>query len=297
MNRIRTGMFGIGALGIGAALTLLPTAAGATPVTPTLFSQALTSFLLTSNDSTVSTACFQFSSTNSASTCNSTATTPTTGATLHYNTTATADFGVLKAGGTSSITGASGVSNTTDYSSAAGSAYFEDSWLITGGSGTGTLKLIFNVDGSYNFCTAGTGATIGFSLTNLDGGPSSYNPPSLTGCSGSFAGPVTLTTTFTYGTALDFLVSLTAGSTIRDLGENISSFMNFSNTAQMSAIIVTDAGGNAQPFSLSTASGAGLFAQLAPPPAPPTGVPEPLTLSLFGAGLFGAVALRRKRKI
>jgi len=30
--------------------------------------------------------------------------------------------------------------------------------------------------------------------------------------------------------------------------------------------------------------------------APPTGVPEPFTLSIFGAGLASAVALRRRKK-
>jgi hypothetical protein len=44
-------------------------------------------------------------------------------------------------------------------------------------------------------------------------------------------------------------------------------------------------------------SGADDIAPLAGLGAPPTGVPEPLTLSLFGAGLAGAVAMRRKKKI
>jgi hypothetical protein len=43
-------------------------------------------------------------------------------------------------------------------------------------------------------------------------------------------------------------------------------------------------------------SGADDIAPLAGLGAPPTGVPEPLTLSLFGAGLAGAIAIRRRNK-
>ena len=58
-----------------------------------------------------------------------------------------------------------------------------------------------------------------------------------------------------------------------------------------------DSLGNDVAFNLTTASGAALFAQLAPPPAPPpTGVPEPMSLALFGAGLAGAAAMRRRAK-
>ena len=38
------------------------------------------------------------------------------------------------------------------------------------------------------------------------------------------------------------------------------------------------------------------FTTLPPPQPPVTGVPEPLTLSLFGAGLIGAIAMRRRLK-
>jgi hypothetical protein len=39
----------------------------------------------------------------------------------------------------------------------------------------------------------------------------------------------------------------------------------------------------------------GTFAS--PPEARPTGIPEPLTIALFGAGLAGVVTLRRRRKV
>ncbi len=145
---------------------------------------------------------------------NGSVTTPTSGATLTYLTTATADYGVLKAAGQSTITGASGTENRTDYATSAGQASFEDIWTITGGSGTGTLALQFALDGSYNFCDVGSGLTLGFSLVNLTSSTFSNGTPSTASCSATIGSTVTLTTGFTFGTPTDFLVSLTAGSTL-----------------------------------------------------------------------------------
>lgn len=285
----------LAALASAAPFVALPPAANATPVTPVVSSEGVVAFDNASTNVQVSSPCFQYSSVGATVGCSGSTTTPTTGSTLNYLTTATASYGVLKAAGQSSITGASGTANLTDYSTSYGQAYFEDSWLITGGSGTGTLQLLFGLDGSYNFCGIHSGLVLGFSLANLDGGPSSSGTPSLSGCSGSIATTKILTTTFTFGSALDFLVSLTAGSNLYDLGNNISSNIDFSDTATMTAIVVKDAAGNVIPFGLTTASGASLFSGLAPSPSP-TGVPEPMTLALFGAGLAGLTAVRRRAR-
>ena len=226
----------LAALASTAMAALLPSAGQASPVTPSVSSEGVIAFEnATTNNQVGSNPCFQFSGAGATVGCSGTTTTPTTGSTLNYLTTATAGYGVLKAAGQSSITGANGTANLTDYSTSYGQAYFEDSWLITGGTGTGTLDLLFNLDGTYNFCGIHSGVTLGFGLANLDGGPGSSATPGLTGCSGTISNVATLSTTFTFGTPLDFLVSLTAGSNLYDLGHNISSNIDFSDTALMSS--------------------------------------------------------------
>lgn len=274
-----------------AALAALSCIAGAAPITPYVGSQGNVAFYNynTSNQDGGS-ACFEYSGSGATVGCSGSTTTPTSGATLNYLTTATADYGVLKAGGTSYITNASGTPNETDYSSSSGQAYFADSWTITGGSGMGTLQLQFALDGSYDFSQIGTGVMLGFSLINLDNYSSSNGTPSLLGTSGTFSNDVVLTTQFTFGQPMDFLVSLTAGSNLYDLGNNVSSNLDFSDTAQMNAIVVKDADGNVIPFYLTTGSGAPLFNELAPG-TPSSSVPEPPSLALFAAGMLAFFAL------
>jgi hypothetical protein len=283
----------------GLAVTVVPLLAAlqtapawATPIAPSVDSAGIVQFLV--NDSTptvVSTPCSTVSTVGATVGCSGSATSPTTTSTLDYLTTAGAGYGVLKAGGQSSINAS--VSNTTDYSTAYGSSYFDDSWIITGGTGTGTLDLQFGLDGTYNFCSGGL--YFGFSLFNFDSSTSSSSQLNPVGCSGTVSRTVTLATAFTFGTPVDFRVSLQAGSDLFNLGTAGSSDIDFSDTAQMNAIVVMNSSGAVVPYDLTTASGAPLFSELAPSGVPTSSVPEPLSLSLFGAGLIGTVALRRRK--
>lgn len=291
-----------GLLACAATFGALPFDANATVITPYVGAEGLVAFYnSTTNSEDGGLACFNPTSTSGTAVgCSGTVTTPTTGSTLNYLTTATAAYGVLKAGGTSSISGASGTTNLTDYSSAYGQSYFADSWTITGSTGTGTLQLAFALDGSYDFSQPHAGVVAGFSLVNLDASSYSDGTPTFpSGGPGTISKSVILSTSFTFGTPLDFLVSLTAGSNLYDLGNDIGSSLDLSDTAQMTAIVVKDAAGNVIPFDLATGSGASLFSDLAPG-IPTAAVPEPSALALFGAGLIALLWLsgfsRRRRR-
>jgi len=187
-------------------------------------------------------------------------TTATSGATVDYWATATAGYGVLKAGGVLTSSNPGGSSDTTEYVSSVGTAQFTDAWTITGGTGTGTLELHFALDGSYDFHQVGTGVQYGFSLFNIDDRTFSVGHPTVAGGAGTINQDIVLSTNFTFGSALDFRVSLTGGALLWDLGlDGLSPSFDLSNTAVMDAIVVKDASGSVIPFGLATESGATLF--------------------------------------
>jgi hypothetical protein len=219
---------------------------------------------------------------------------------LQYNTFSSADYGVLKVFGAQSVgefTGDSGLVATPSYVSAVGTALFRDQWTILGQptGTTGTLQLSFDMTGDYQYTDINSGVQVGFGMFVFGTGPAQSNPTQVpvSGGFGSLAYTHAFTTQFTYGVPLDFQVFLTGGSVLYALDSDTnfrSSLFDLANTAVMNAIIVKDAGGNDVPFALNTASGAALFADLAP-----AVVPVPGAGWLLGSAMAGLMAWRRRR--
>jgi len=144
--------------------------------------------------------------------------------------------------------------------------------------------LNFDITGSYD-SNVDAGLIFGFGLNNYTKSiyVSDNQLPDYTGI---------LTTEFTFGEEFDFSVYLTGGSLLYNLNmggyDGQTSYLGMS--AIMSAIVVKDSFGNVIPFSLSTASGAALFNELA------TTVPIPAAIWLFGSGLLGLLGISRRKK-
>jgi hypothetical protein len=101
-----------------------------------------------------------------------------------------------------------------------------------------------------------------------------------------------LSTELIFGEEFDFSVNLSGGSGLSNLTmggyDGQTSYLGMS--AKMSSIVVKDSFGNVIPFSLSTASGAALFNELA------TAVPIPAAIWLFGSGLLGLIGIARSKQ-
>jgi hypothetical protein len=213
------------------------------------------------------------------------------GSDLSYSATALADYGVLKASGSLSIArpdGAPGSGGPSEID-AQGFASFEDIWTIGGAPDgtTGHLTLQFAVSGTYGSSGVDTGYGYGLNLrtfTPFHDSTDSELPP-YTG---------TLTADFTFGSPLDFQVSLSAGSSLENLESGGTdgqfSFLDESHTAILSVVGVTDQNGDVVPFTLQTASNSPNFAQFGSVSA----APEPGTFRLLAGtgGLF--IVLKRR---
>lgn len=219
---------------------------------------------------------------------------------VQYNAVASSDYGVLKVYGQSSTSGLTdngGLAGTPSYVTTLATAIFRDQWTITGepNGTTGTLQVSFDVHGLYDFSDVGSGLQLGFNMFVFGQGLATRDPQfiPLAGSVGELDYTQTFTTEFTYGTPLDFQISLTGGSVMRELDDGLSYFreslLDMSNTAVMNAIVVKDSLGNEVPFSLVTTSSAPLFNELAP-----AVVPVPAALPLFLSGVAGLLALRRR---
>ena len=158
---------------------------------------------------------------------------------------------------------------------------------------TGTLELRFDVTGSWSesapsgINSGNAGATASLGMRNLSTGAisnSSQLPPYQ----------ASLSTQFTFGSPLDFEISLIGGSVpfidgLDFVSGTLSSSVDISNTALISAIVVKDNVGNIMPFQLFTESNAPIFSELVAVPVPPA-------IWLFGSGLLGLIGIARREK-
>lgn len=281
-----------------AALCGLSHAANAIILVPQLGSTARVEFYSPDINSIVSTPCIQTSSLGSMVECSGSTSVPGTSATLSYATTASANYGILKAAGQSTISNPTPSGPGPFASKSYGEAHFADKWKISGATGFGLLQLKFNLSGTYNISAVNSDAILDFFLTNLN--THQFSPallPILSTALGTqtLAGQFSLYTNFVFGVPFDFYVGMSAGSSLVSLGDGgddgLSAFLNLSNTATLAAINVEDASGNVVPFNLITASGASLFSQLAATP-----VAEPPTIALIGLGFALLIAAAGKRR-
>jgi hypothetical protein len=210
------------------------------------------------------------------------------------------DFGVIKNFATASITGYS--SNTYGFNDAARSDSIVSDYLtIMGGSGTGYLKLVFDITGT----------------TSMSGDLSLLNGPSAQGIlsvftkafpeeaplgapvnSWGFTGSTMLTSElmpFTYGAAFGLTLTSSAFVAPADTGGpytyDFSGTADFGSTIDLANLFVySDPGGTQQQsFTVLAVSGTSY-----PTAAAPASVPEPTTLGLLGVA-FGALGFSRTR--
>jgi len=134
--------------------------ASACAAAPALFTSNYARFRA-ATDPLVSYAC------QTAFSCSGSATAPGTNWTVTYSASSHAlGYGILQSEASSVLSGDSSLGAYASFESTGGSAVFQDSYLVTGGTGTGTLRFGFSVTGTTSQ-TAGSSGRGQFQVTPI----------------------------------------------------------------------------------------------------------------------------------
>jgi hypothetical protein len=190
-------------------------------------------------------------------------------------------------------------SGTPDYFSSEANATFQDTLSLTGAAGISRLDLLFHLDGTVPGNIANNAMAAGLFVTNMDTNERYY----ASYAQGAVDTDVVVSLDVTDPSAIDLAIQMRALSYAflhsdplgYDESQDYVVDSNFYDTLDLTGITAFDAnGGQLALTGLTGISGTNYLALVAPPPSN-NGVPEPLTLTLFGAGLLGLGAARRRR--
>jgi hypothetical protein len=224
--------------------------------------------------------------TTNAAACSGSALAPGTNWTLNYFAQSSANYGILRAEGDVAVTGDNSLGAYPYDGSALGFAAFQDTLTVTGGTGTGTLNLAFDVSGTSSI-TPGGSVDVLFQLLPVVGGNLDFAKATFVHLPAS--GPTIVPIAFTFGAPTGFQLGFVAEVDILTWQSGASAHADYFDTAILDGITVTDSlGNNVASFGITSESGTAY--------GPNGVVPEPASIYLVCGGFLVFGVGRRLRR-
>jgi len=206
---------------------------------------------------------------------------------MNYFAQSAAGYGILRAEGDVYLTGDNSLGAYSGGGVAFGGSSFQDTLTVTGGTGSGTLNLEFDVSGTSSTTPGGSAATF-LSLVPLVGGQLDFANSKIDQVDAN--GQYTLPIAFIFGLPIEFQVGMVSNADINIWQTGASAHADYLDTAILNGITVTDNLNNNVPnFGITSESGTAY--------GPDGVVPEPASIYLVCGGFLVFGVRRRLRRL
>jgi hypothetical protein len=217
--------------------------------------------------------------------CNGSVLAPGTNWTVNYFAQGSASFGVLRDQASVFLTGDNSLGGFPSFESTGARSGYQDTYLISGGNGSGTIDFIFHVTGTTSSVAGGFGNEQ-FQYVPVVGGHEQFGPS--TRSYGVVGGTATIPVTFTFDQPISFTIYFYALAQIFEWQPGSAATADFSHTAVLDQIVVLDSQQQVVPsFDIVSASGTRYGVDGV--------VPEPRTVILSGASLLALCFISKLR--